>query len=127
MIGVTQEGQVVWEFANLKLPYDAYRLPNDNPGPGRCTPISGAPGGRVIEVDEKGTVIWQHPPAKRSSSSSLLQERSIDITFNVHFTPVLDNCEVWRDRRDNLPWIQSFIEGSGINQIGLNSRCRASG
>ena len=44
--------KTVWEFENLKNPYDADRLPNGN------TLIADTFGGRVIEVDRDGKIVW---------------------------------------------------------------------
>jgi len=48
-------------------------------------------------------------------------EPPIYVTFNVHFDPVLDHYEIWRERKDNLLWLASFVEGySGPYQPKLN-------
>jgi hypothetical protein len=44
--------KTVWEFENLKNPYDADRLPNGN------TLIADTFGGRVIEIDRDGKIVW---------------------------------------------------------------------
>ena len=42
----------VWEFENLKNPYDADRLPNGN------TLIADTFGSRVLEIDRDGKIVW---------------------------------------------------------------------
>ena len=44
--------KTVWEFENLKNPYDADRLPNGN------TLIADTFGSRVLEIDRDGKIVW---------------------------------------------------------------------
>jgi hypothetical protein len=51
---VDRRGKVVWEMKNLKLPNSCQRIDNGN------TLISEFDGGRVIEVDRSGKVVWSY-------------------------------------------------------------------
>ena len=48
-------------------------------------------------------------------------EPPINVTFNVHLDPVLDDYTQWQERKDNLLWLESFVDGySGEYQPKLN-------
>jgi hypothetical protein len=55
------------------------------------------------------------------TTPSAAYEPPIEITFNIHFDPVLSDYDTWRERKDNLLWLESFVEGySGEYQPKLN-------
>ncbi|MBS1251249.1 MAG: hypothetical protein MAG451_00280 [Anaerolineales bacterium] len=112
VIEVMPAGEVIWEYDDLNLPYDADRLSNGN------TLISGP----VIEVDRDGNIVWQYPPTTTPTPTpSAAYEPPIDVTFNIHLDPVLGNYQKWRERKDNLLWLESFVDGySGAYQPKLN-------
>ena len=67
------------------------------------------------------TPVAPTPTPTSTATPTAAYEPPINITFNVHFDPVLDDYEAWRERKDNLLWLQSFVEGySGIYQPKLN-------
>ncbi|MFQ5595504.1 MAG: PQQ-binding-like beta-propeller repeat protein, partial [Anaerolineae bacterium] len=114
VVEVTSDGTVVWEYQlDLARPYDADRLANGN------TLISGTADGHVIEVDPAGTIVWQYPPPTTPTLTAY--EPPIDVTFNIHLDPVMNSYTKWRERKDNLLWLKSFVEGySGDYQPKLN-------
>jgi len=56
-----------------------------------------------------------------SQASPDTYEPPIYVIFNVHFDPVLDDYRRWKGRKDNLLWLQPFVEGySGIYRPKFN-------
>jgi len=61
------------------------------------------------------------PTVTPSPTPTAAYEPPINVTFNIHLDPVLDDYQKWRERKDNLLWLKSFVEGySGIYQPKLN-------
>lgn len=48
--------------------------------------------------------------AVRSKTTAAVAEPPIYVTFNVHLDPVLDDAQKWRERKENLLWLKSFVD-----------------